>query len=316
MKALRAFFLVIAFLNFRGAAFSLQANTPEGALEELVTADKIETFARHMPVQVEEAINKLGAKEKEELSKKLLVPNLASQQDLILGKAEDGVTWEVRNVKGELEGSIKLKNSFISGTDALVALAFHEKESVPNDESDQPGAKPPAHEQRQKDAPLILVSMRLQEGEWRVISFGPWEAKNLEAGDLLREIAHDVSGESAAATTLRVLNTSLITYVTIYREVGLPSSLGALAGANDAEASSEHAKMLDPSFMAVPLVKFGYKFQYTLLDPGTGKGHEGRYRITATPLEPGRSRSLFTDQSAVIRATAEGREASENDEPL
>jgi hypothetical protein len=162
---------------------------------------------------------------------------------------------------------------------------------------------------------MILISMQLQEGQWRVVSIGPWEPKSLEAADLLGELRHDVSGESSAAATLRILNTVLVTYETTYPEAGLPASLEPLGGSNDAQASSQHAKLLDSSFMAVPLVKFGYRFQYTLLDPGSQGGHEARYRITATPLELGKSRSLFTDQTCVLRATTESRDANENDGP-
>lgn len=320
MKALRALFLVFLFLNLKNAAFSLQAGTPEAALEELATTDKIEAFARHLPVSIEETINKLNANEKEELSKKLLVKNLSARDGQTLTKAEDGVTWEIRNAKGELQGSIWVKNSFISGTDALVTLAFRRKESS-SEGSEEPDGKPPQQEQNSKEVRLMLVSMRLDEGEWRVISFGPWDAQNLETADFLQEVGHAGAGDpgaaaASAAATLRTFNTSLITYATTYPGIGFPSSLEALAGSNDVEASAEHAKLLDPSDTTVPLVKFGYTFQYTLLDPGTEKGHEGRYQITATPLELGRSRSLFTDQSAVIRSTTESREANENDDPL
>jgi hypothetical protein len=144
MKAARVFFLVIAVFSFRGAALCLQASTPEGALEEMVTTDKIETLASHLPVKIEEAINALNPKEKEDLSKKLLVKNLIATKGETLHKADDGVTWEVLNDKGELEGSLRLKSSFISGTDALVSLSVIEKESARGEDSQQRSSPAPA----------------------------------------------------------------------------------------------------------------------------------------------------------------------------
>lgn len=167
--------------------------------------------------------------------------------------------------------------------------------------------------------------MRLEEGEWRVIGYGPWEHKSLEADDFLHGLLPDEQAASAAtaAATLRTLNTALVTYATTYPEVGLPASLQQLSGASGSEPSSQHAMLMDPAFAAAPLIKDGYEFRYTMIEPGainpeTDKEPQGRYTITATPVEFGKtgSQSFFTDQSCVVRSTRENREANENDEPI
>jgi hypothetical protein len=72
MKALRNYFLATLVLVLCPTVFAWQGNTPESALEELVTAEKVEVAVRHLPVSIEQAISKLNANQKKALSDKLL----------------------------------------------------------------------------------------------------------------------------------------------------------------------------------------------------------------------------------------------------
>lgn len=309
MSITRIFTFFIALFICTPCAFALQANTPEAALEEMVTADTLDGVIKHFPLKVQEAIEKLGAKEKKQVADKIVIRNAMGAKGITLHKRDDG-SWEVKNEKQELEGIVTLKNSFVSGTEALVVLEANE--------SNQPDAKDDAPRKVDVRRVPMLASMRLQEGEWRLVAFGPWEPKSLESEDTLRRFGLEPHGESTAESTLRMLNTVLGTYKSLYPEAGYPDSLQALSGPEGAEASAQHAMMLDPSYAAAPLVIDGYRFQYTLLDPGKSEGHQGAYRITATPVEfsPNGGRSLFTDQTRMIRATSEQRDADENDELL
>lgn len=316
MKTVRIYTILIAVLIAvlfcTNCAFAFQSSTPEGALEEMATADTLDTVTKHLPLSVQEAIDKLGAKEKEQIAKKLLFRNLMASQGLTLRKKDDGSAWEVINEKHQLEGSIKLSKSFISGNEAMLMLEATEIKS-----SDSNGEPAPDHNQ-ERTRQRMLVSMRLQEGEWRVMEVGPWTPKSLEAGDFLGRLGQGTNGDAAAEATLRILNSILETYKTTYPEVGFPENLQSLAGPDGAQVSAQHAMMLDPSFMASPLIKGGYQFQYTLVDSGAGKDNKGRYRITATPVEFSKNgaRSLFTDETGVIRATTDQRDANENDNPV
>lgn len=321
MKVLRNCFLLTAIFISAPYVFCWQGNTPEGALEEMVTADKIEVLAKHLPVKVEQAIDSLDEKGKKEVAAKLLPQSVLKNGDEVLAKSDDGTKWELRNKKSELV-TIKVLNSFVSGSDALVSLEFVEQPASENNKSSNSGENPLP--QRSSEPHVMLVSMRLEGGEWRVVGFGPWEKKNLEDEDLLGGIVPNVqeANAAAAASSLRTLNTALVTYSTAYAEVGFPAHLEQLTRGDSDEATSEHAALLDRSFAETPVVLDGYEFHYTMIDPGAAhKGEtapEGRYRITATPVEFGKtgSKSFFTDQSCVVRVTTENREANENDEPL
>lgn len=320
MTNLRNCFFFIAILST--PAFCWQS-TPEAALEEMATADKLEVMAKHLPVKVQQAIEKLDEKEKKEISERLLVKSRMQREGISFTKSDDGSSWEVRDEKGNLEASITLANSFISGTEALLSLQLVDHPATQDNK--EPGAHTDPPPRRGREAEFMLVSMRLEEGEWRVIGFGPWEHKNLETEDFLRGLVPNKqeANASAAASTLRTLNVCLVTYATTYPEIGFPETLKQLSGASGNEPSSQHAMLLDPSFAVVPAIKDGYEFRYTMIDPGSGdqgaeKEREGRYRITATPVEFGTtgSKSFFTDQNGIVRVTTENREANENDEPI
>lgn len=316
MKPLRAFIAFAFFFLCGSYALALQASTPEGALEEMVTTDKLEVFTRHVPIELQEEIERLDAKDKMTLSNRFLIRNLMQSEGLTLARLEDGITWEVR--KGEhREGSIRLKNSFLSGSEAFLMFQLEEEKELPKD---GPASTEPAAT-REKHTLVILVSMQVQNGDWRVIGFGPWQEQNLDSRDILKKLMGGGGGHgefSAAASTMRTLITALHMYQDTYPEVGLPATLQALSGAPGTEASAEHAMLLDPTFAQPAVVKDGYGFGYTLIDPGIQKGSEARYRITATPLDFSQSgqHSLFVDQSGVIRFTTAHREANENDPPL
>src|SRR5215469_7044205 len=224
MKAVRIYTILIAVLIYTNCALALQSNTPEAALEEMATADTLDALTKHFPLKVQEAIDKLGAKEKEQIAKKLLVRNLAESEGIKLHKKDDGSAWEIINEKQELEGVIKLSNSFVSGNEAMLVVEATEiKHSDSNGES-TPDRNPERMRQR------LLVSMRLQEGEWRVIAFGPWNPKSLETGDFLGRLGQGTNGDAAAQATLQILNAVLERYKNTYPEAGLPGNLQALSG--------------------------------------------------------------------------------------
>lgn len=323
MRLVRSYLLLTAILVSTPYGFCWQGNTPEAALEEIVTTDKIEVMARHLPVKVQEAIDSLDEKRKKELAVKLLPQSVMKRAGEVFAKSDNGTEWELRNEKKEVEGTIKLLNSFVSGSDALLSLEF--TEHPPSQKSKQSDSDENHLPQRSSEPHVMLVSMRLEGDEWRIVGFGPWEKKSLEDEDFLHGIVPDRQEANAAATAsnLRTLNVALLTYATTYAEVGFPAHLEQLTRGNSDEATPEHAAMLDRSFAENPVIRDGYEIRYTLIDPGAAHKEgetapEGRYRMTATPVEFGKtgSKSFFTDQSCVIRSTNENREANENDEPM
>lgn len=276
--------------------YSVQAGTPQTALEELATAENIAVALKHLPLKVQEHVEKLPAQEKAAMADKLLIRKNMEREGSKLSRTGDGNGWELVEKDGKSKGTITVKKTFISGADALVELEIKEGEH----------------------SETAMIGMRFEGDEWRVMKIGHWQGTDLEAELLPKVEAQEAPGETAAVSNLRTLNSALIAYSTTYPQIGYPAALQALSGQEDQEPSADHAMMVDSSFMAVPTTKAGYEFRYVLINSGSIEGSEGRYQATATPLEFGKTgaRSFFTDQTAVIRATTEPRPANENDPPL
>jgi hypothetical protein len=287
-----AFALVGTFVSAQSSA------SPKAVLEELATSSSPEIVTRHLPLSVLQKLDKLPAAQKTAILQKLSLQKNLEREGVTLQRTEDGDGWEIVTKKGGLEGTIHVKPPLIAGPDALVPLEFH----------------------HDGDTTTLLVSMKLEDGDWRIVNFGPWQNTSIER-IFMQEESRDSDGasESSAAATLRTLNTALVTYITTYPQVGYPVSVAQMSGRESQQPSPDHAQLLDPAFLSGPLIRNGYEFNYVLLNTGTGTaGAEGRYRITAVPVQYGKStiKSFFTDQTCVLRFTTENRPATENDEPL
>jgi hypothetical protein len=189
-----------------------------------------------------------------------------------------------------------LRHSFASGADAFLELTGRMKSS------DSTG-----YEYEQD----IFVFMRLEDGDWRVIEYGNLrQEKNFESEEFLQWMSPAKVNEAAAASTLRTINTTLVTYSTTYPDAGFPPSFKELSGNENDEFSQEHARLLDSRFNQEQVIIDGYEFRYVRSGDG--------YQVTATPVEYGKtgSRSFFSDESVVLRTTSENRSANENDDPL
>lgn len=297
MKSMLKSVVVALFLVGLVPARALQSGTPEGALEEIVTAEKPETVIKHLPVTVEAHFRKMPMQERAALSEKLLISKVVEREGSKLVKSSDGNSWEVVEKDGKLKVTITLHKTFISGDDALVQLEI--QPAVPGiPKSDQP------HE-------LLLVAMHYEDYEWRVIEAGEWHSTDIAAQFLPRDIPKEESPiAAAAASTLRTINTSLVTYAANYPEQGYPSALRALAGAENQEPSPEHAMLLESIFLREPAIKNGYEFRYVRTGQDT-------YQVTATPVQFNEgSTSFFTDETCVIRYTKESRPATGQDPPV
>ncbi len=84
----------------------------------------------------------------------------------------------------------------------------------------------------------------------------------------------------------------------------------------------DHADLVDPVLAGLTeggtnlsFSKNGYRFTY-IPGPRDADGKIGSYTITARPRNHGTDRNFFTDETAVIRATAEDRLATAKDPPI
>jgi hypothetical protein len=277
-----ALFLPFIFVVPQARAF--QAG-PEEALEEMATAQKAEDFVRHLPFKVQQYFEKLPQQERAEMAEKLLLSKNLERDGGTLTRVDD-TTWELMEKEGRPKVTFRLKKTFISGIDALLQIEINEKN---------------------RTTPIML-GMRFEENEWRVIEIGEWSSTNIESKFLTEKVSQDTG--AYPASVLRTLNTSLVTYSTTYPDIGYPASLQALSGEPNQPPTAEHAMLLDPSFLEQPVMRGGYEFRYL-------KTASDHYQIVAVPQQfTEGAKSFFTDDTAVVRFTMENRPANADDPPL
>jgi hypothetical protein len=293
MKVKSSYCLLFLLVYTFSSAVALQAS-PQEALEEIATADKIDTVIKHLPVKVEEHLRKLPAKERAAVAEKLLLSKNLEREGGKLARSDDGSAWEVVEKEGQEKTVLTFKNTYISGANALVELEI----------------KGQRHGEAKLHSESMFIGMRFEGGEWRVQQLGHWQKADLEEEFLRNEEPREQVPEAAAASTLRTLNTSIVTYMTTYPDQGCPGSLQALSGHENQESTRDHAMLLEPTFLQDPAIKNGYEFRYMRVD-------QEHYQITAIPLRWGDgTRSLFTDETALLRAASENRPANAKDPPL
>ena len=104
------------------------------------------------------------------------------------------------------------------------------------------------------------------------------------------------ANEANAVAALRVIHTAAVTYSATYPDVGYPTQLTNLGGANPCTAVSTQACLLDD------LLAQGLKDGYTFVWAGDGVTPSAGFTLTATPQAVGASgQNMYcTDQSGVI----------------
>jgi type IV pilus assembly protein PilA len=120
------------------------------------------------------------------------------------------------------------------------------------------------------------------------------------------------ANEASAVGSIRMINTSAVTYSSTYVNVGFPANMIDMGGANPCTASSTSACILDDSIAQG--TKSGYSFIWT----GDGATPSVSYSLTATPLNVGGSgqRQFCTDQSGVLRFEPSGADCTAASGPV
>ena len=295
----------------------LAAQTPEAALEEMATSDKVEVVLRHLPARVKEALDTLSPQERAKITDSMLPARLLAREKIRLTKSEDGSSWEFTVPEGD-GGFVKIQNTFLSGNDALVMVRVGERPAKSSSDT-KPGeaaAQPGAEAQPKRREALLFLVMRLDDGEWRLINMGAaMEQQNLESEEFIKVLMRQARGpghsDNPAVGVVRWVVTNLNIYAKSYPEIGFPPRVQALSGPPDGEASADHAMLIDPMFLEDPLIVDGYEFRYTRSAPD-------HFRLIVIPVEYGKGGtvSFFTDETGVIRSTDENRTPNENDKPL
>ena len=123
------------------------------------------------------------------------------------------------------------------------------------------------------------------------------------------------ANQASAVQSLRIINTSEVTYSTNYQAVGFSPDLASLAGLAPCSPTPTAACIIDEALGAAidaAHSKSGYYFTY-VQTPGTPST---AYTVAATPVSPQSGTNYyFTDQNGVIRFNA-GAPASLTSAPL
>src|SRR5215471_10401411 len=298
--------LAISVVFFASPAFA-QAASPLGALEELVTAKKVADVIRHYPVAVEQLVNELQENERVGAAKELLVSEKLRQAGYELRTSNDLREWTIVDKAGNVRASFTVVNTFISGVDAVILVKQADK--------------------HYEDQSVKFLSLRFEAGAWRVEGYGRWWRDfDFESEKFIGTLTRDAHGEAEAQSTLRRISNILAIYRYSNPTLGYPADLEVFFRLEQAQSESEqnaeqnreesgneqvlpagerrrcsHSCELGLAFTENRAIKDGYQFRYTLIDPGSWDRGEGRYQLTATPLQFGKtgSRSYFIDQTQV-----------------
>jgi prepilin-type N-terminal cleavage/methylation domain-containing protein len=110
------------------------------------------------------------------------------------------------------------------------------------------------------------------------------------------------ANEASAVASVRMINTSAVSYSSTYPDIGFPPTLAALGGPTPCVASSAQACLIEQNIAS------GVKSGYTFVWIGDGATPSVAYTLTATPQVVGQSgqRMFCSDQTGVIRFDASG----------
>lgn len=273
--------------------FAWQGTTPQAALEELATATKPEVIARHLPEPVQKGIEILPKVQKVQVMAQLLEMKKTQLGGCSVRPAHDSEGWEILDEDGNSKGKVRLSNAFISGVEALLPLELEFSGSTQD----------------------FIVTMHLEDNEWRIDDFGPWEKNDLGLGKLLHQPTEMEQNETAAKETIRTLIGALQRYASRFPRMGFPFNLQALTTSMEPEnVYAEKEPLLDESFAAEPLIKNGYIFHYLFTSVGDGNQRGwGSYEITATPVEFGKTGSKNYLANPNLHVTLQNRPAAPDD---
>jgi hypothetical protein len=264
--------------------YAWQGTTPEAALEEIATATKAEVIARHLPEPVQKSIDSLPKLQKEQIMNELMEMKTTQLRGCTIHPAQNGEGWEIVDRDGKSKAKIKMANAFVSGLDALLPLEI--------ESSDGPHT--------------FIVTMHLEDHEWRIDNFGPWEKNDLGLEKMLHDPTEMEKNETAAQETMAEIANALRRYARQHPRNGFPHTLVTLTFPRD--------QFLSESFAADPLIKNGYLFRYLLTRTGDGQSDFGDYELTAVPVEFGKTgaKSYLADKYSV-HVTKQNRPATEQD---
>jgi type IV pilus assembly protein PilA len=153
--------------------------------------------------------------------------------------------------------------------------------------------------------PRIIVSMKQEKDIWKLSEITVAIHVPLSDPDYLDglEKVQNAASQSGAASTLRMLTTTEVTYTAVYPERGFACNLSVLGGFDNQEGpSADHAMLIDDALAS------GNRDGYVFSIKGCDARPASRYRVTAVPADPGLGmRAFWSDESGVLRYSVDGQ---------
>ena len=138
--------------------------------------------------------------------------------------ANDSEGWEILDGDGNSKGKVRLANAFISGVEALLPLEFEFSDGTQE----------------------FIVTMHLEDDEWRIDDFGPWEKNDLGLAKLLHQPTEMETKRSSCKRNHQYLEGALQRYASRFPRMGFPYNLRALTISMEPEnvyAGKDHSWM-------------------------------------------------------------------------
>ena len=287
------------------ASSMLAQNYPEvDALIDGLFAKDLNGVLAHLPPEVGKAVKNMPERQRLVMAQMLPLVSIATREGLKITRADgSGAALTIEKVPrpgrpdpdDNLRVEIFVEKRLTDGTETLLRLRL-KVSGTPEKEDDHVGT----------------VNLRFVDGEWRLYEIqADREVIKLDDPGLLGGF-HVTNGppaaEASAVGALRTYNTALVTYAATYPEIGYPRSPEQLGGTG---GTADQAGLVDEALSTSPFEKNGYRFSYR-------PENNAAYTVVARPVNyaDGSKRSFFTDQSGVIRFTAEDRDPTADDPPL
>ncbi len=277
------------------------------ALLDFAFATDPGVVARHLPVSLLKELEQLPPQQQLDFERSLMPMEQLKNEDLIFERSESPPTLiELHNKnesdreKAEKAARLVLDRRICDGYESLLRLRL-----LTADKKDS-----------FNDA-MLLVWMRFEEGEWRLVELESGEGhdrENFEDAAVIEKFRARTGqmNEIEALTSLRSYSSALASYSANFETTGFPSRLEALGCTWSGGGTAEHSCLLDGVLSTAPFEKSGYRFTYR---PLLQSGPTRYYTLLARPIDYGTSgkRNYFMEETGAIHWTDEDREATAAD---
>jgi type IV pilus assembly protein PilA len=290
--------------------------TARQALLEMLFSKTPGTFEKHLPQATRAALRKSGS-----ASGPSMLDGLSAITGQLSARGQQLQTFEAGPVLISIEDpvahskfEVTVERDDLRADEDEIELSFH---GYKDGETQTAGTKV-----------RFTLAMKQEAGSWRLnevtVAVGvsltdPAFLKAMETGMKAASTgsgkfsastpagmaAMSATDEASAVGGVRMLNTAEVSYAATYPTRGFTCALPDLGGMGGGAPNEHQAMLIDPRLAG------GKKSGYVFALSGCDGNPATRYSISAVPADPASgTRGFFSDESAVIRFSPDGKAAS------